>query len=99
MATVYLAQDIRHKRWIALKVLHPELTGALGPERFLREVETAASLTHPHVLPLFDSGETDGLLWYTMPYIDGESLRDRLTRERQLSVDDASGLPPKWRMP
>jgi TolB-like protein/Tfp pilus assembly protein PilF len=89
MATVYLAHDVRHRRQVALKVLHPELAHALGADRFLREVETGARLVHPHVLPVFDSGEVDGLLWYTMPYIDGESLRDRLGRERQLPVADA----------
>lgn len=89
MATVYLAQDVKHRRQVALKVLHPELAHAMGTDRFLREVETGARLVHPHVLPVFDSGEVDGLLWYTMPYIDGESLRDRLRRERQLPLDDA----------
>jgi serine/threonine protein kinase/tetratricopeptide (TPR) repeat protein len=89
MATVYLAQDLKHKRPVALKVLHPELTAALGPERFLREVETTARLDHPHILPVFDSGEAQGLLWYTMPYVEGESLRERLRREGQLPIDDA----------
>jgi eukaryotic-like serine/threonine-protein kinase len=90
MATVYLAQDLKHRRQVALKVLHPHLAHALGPERFLREIETAASLTHPHLVPLFDSGTAgEGLVWYTMPYIEGESLRDRLRRERQLPIADA----------
>jgi TolB-like protein/Flp pilus assembly protein TadD/tRNA A-37 threonylcarbamoyl transferase component Bud32 len=89
MATVYLAHDLKHRRRVALKVLHPQLAHALGPDRFLREVETVAGLAHPHILPLFDSGEADGLLWYTMPYVEGESLRGRLTRERQLPVADA----------
>jgi len=78
MATVYLARDLRHKRPVALKVLHPELAYAIGGDRFLREIEVAANLTHPHIVPLFDSGEVDGLLYYVMPYIAGESLRGRL---------------------
>jgi serine/threonine-protein kinase len=89
MATVYLAQDLRHKRPVALKVLHPELTHTLGPERFQREIETVARLQHPHILTVHDSGATAGQLWFTMPYVEGESLRDRLSRERQLPVDDA----------
>jgi eukaryotic-like serine/threonine-protein kinase len=89
MATVYLAHDSRHRRPVALKVLHPDLAHALGPERFLREIEVAANLTHPHILPLHDSGEAGGLLYYVMPYVEGESLRDRLTREIQLPVDEA----------
>jgi eukaryotic-like serine/threonine-protein kinase len=92
MAVVYLARDIRHKRPVALKVLHPELGAMLGTERFLREVETAAGLQHPHILPVFDSGEAAGRLWYTMPYVEGESLRDRLKREVQLPVEDAVRL-------
>src|SRR5215213_2990722 len=83
MATVYLAHDLRHDRLVALKVLHPELAHALGPERFLQEIRTTARLEHPHILPVFDSGEAAGLLWYTMPYVEGESLRARLTREGQ----------------
>jgi serine/threonine-protein kinase len=89
MATVFLAEDLKHHRRVALKVLDPEVGAAIGPERFLREIETVARLTHPHILPLFDSGAADGLLFYAMPYVEGESLRDRLTRERQLPVDDA----------
>jgi eukaryotic-like serine/threonine-protein kinase len=89
MATVYLAQDLKHGRPVALKVLHPELAATLGPERFLREIHTAARLHHPHILPLFDSGEAAGQLWYTMPYVAGESLRDLLRREVQLSIEDA----------
>ncbi|MBK8006798.1 MAG: protein kinase [Gemmatimonadetes bacterium] len=89
MATVFLAQDQKHKRPVALKVLHPELGHALGPERFRREVELAARLQHPHILTVFDSGEAAGHLWFTMPYVEGESLRDRLTRETQLPVEDA----------
>jgi eukaryotic-like serine/threonine-protein kinase len=89
MATVYLGQDLKHHRAVAIKVLRPELAEALGPERFLREIEIAAGLTHPHILPLHDSGEADGFLYYVMPYVAGESLRDRLNREKQLSVADA----------
>jgi eukaryotic-like serine/threonine-protein kinase len=89
MATVYLAHDLRHDRPVALKVLHPELAASLGPERFQREIRLAARLQHPHVLTVLDSGETAGQLWFTMPYVEGESLRDRLRRERQLPVDVA----------
>jgi len=89
MATVYLAQDRKHRRSVAVKVLSPELAAALGPDRFLREIDTAARLTHPHILPLHDSGEADGLLYYVMPYVEGESLRGRLVRERQLPFEDA----------
>ncbi len=89
MATVYLAQDVKHHRKVAVKVLRPELAAALGPERFLREIETTANLNHPHILPLFDSGEADAFLYYVMPYVEGESLRDRLNRETQLPIDDA----------
>jgi eukaryotic-like serine/threonine-protein kinase len=89
MATVFLAQDLKHDRPVALKVLHPELANSLGPERFLREIKLAARLQHPHILTVLDSGETAGRLWFTMPFVEGESLRDRLRRERQLPVDDA----------
>jgi serine/threonine protein kinase/tetratricopeptide (TPR) repeat protein len=89
MATVYLARDERHERTVAVKVLRPELRTAIGTERFLREVRTTARLTHPHILAMYDSGEADGLLYYIMPYIDGESLRGRLLRERQLPVETA----------
>jgi serine/threonine-protein kinase len=89
MATVYLARDIRHDRPVALKVLLPELAASLGPERFQREIKLAARLQHPHILTVHDSGETAGHLWFTMPYVEGESLRDRLRREKQLPVDDA----------
>ncbi|MFL5494374.1 MAG: protein kinase domain-containing protein [Gemmatimonadales bacterium] len=88
-ATVYLAQDLRHGRQVAVKVLYPELAASLGPERFLREVEIAANLAHPHILPLYDSGEADGLLYYVMPYVEGESLRHRLRREIQMPVEEA----------
>ncbi|MFI5239171.1 MAG: protein kinase, partial [Gemmatimonadales bacterium] len=89
MATVYLAEDIKHHRKVAIKVLHAELSAILGPERFLKEIELTANLQHPHMLPLFDSGSADGLLYYVMPYVDGETLRTRLEREKQLSVGDA----------
>ena len=92
MATVYLAHDLKHDRRVALKVLHPELAATLGPERFLREIRTTARLDHPHILPVHDSGETHGQLWYTMPYVEGESLRDRLRREVQLPVEEAVRL-------
>jgi eukaryotic-like serine/threonine-protein kinase len=89
MATVYLASDLRHHRRVALKVLRPELAAVLGPERFLSEIRTTANLQHPHLLPLFDSGEAEGLLFYVMPYVQGESLRQRLESERQLPVEEA----------
>src|SRR3989442_12364616 len=92
MATVYLARDLKHHRRVALKVLKPELAAALGPDRFLREIEIAAGLAHPHILPLYDSGEAGGFLYYVMPYVEGESLRDRLMRERQLPVGDGRQL-------
>ena len=89
MATVYLAHDLKHDRDVAIKVLRPELAAAIGSERFLREIQIAAKLTHPHILPLHDSGAGGGLLYYVMPYVAGETLLDRLSRERQLPVDDA----------
>jgi serine/threonine-protein kinase len=89
MATVYLALDLRHNRKVAIKVLRPELAAALGGERFLREIETTAGLRHPNILPLFDSGQAGGVLFYVMPYVEGESLRDRLEREGRLPLDDA----------
>ena len=89
MATVYLAQDAKHERLVALKVLHPELAASLGPDRFLREIKLAARLNHPHILPLHDSGEAHGFLFYVMPYVEGESLRERLDRERQLPIEEA----------
>ena len=92
MATVYLAQDSKHERLVALKVLHPELAASLGPDRFLREIKTAAKLNHPHILPLHDSGEVDGFLYYVMPYVEGESLRERLDREEFLPVEDVVNL-------
>jgi hypothetical protein len=89
MATVFLARDLRHDRPVALKVLHAELAASLGPERFLREVRLAARLQHPHVLSVYDSGDAGGQLWFTMPYVEGETLRERLHREGQLPIDDA----------
>jgi Tol biopolymer transport system component/tRNA A-37 threonylcarbamoyl transferase component Bud32 len=89
MATVYLARDLRHERQVAVKVLRPELAAVIGAERFLREIKTTANLQHPHILGLIDSGEVDGTAYYVMPFVEGESLRDRLTREKQLPVPDA----------
>src|SRR5687768_1564163 len=89
MATVYLAQDVKHERLVALKVLHPDLAASLGPERFLREIKTVARLNHPHIVALHDSDEADGFLYYVMPYVEGESLRERLDREEQLPIDEA----------
>ncbi len=89
MATVYLAEDLKHNRKVALKVLRPELAAVIGGERFLQEIKTTANLQHPHILPLHDSGEADGLVFYVMPYVDGESLRTRIDRERQLPVEEA----------
>jgi serine/threonine protein kinase len=89
MATVYLARDLQHERPVALKVLHPDLAASLGTERFQREIRLAASLQHPHILGVHDSGNVDGHLWFTMPFVEGESLRDRLNRERQLAVSEA----------
>jgi serine/threonine-protein kinase len=89
MATVYLAEDLRHHRKVALKVLRPELAAVIGAERFLQEITTTANLQHPHILALHDSGQVDGVVFYVMPFVDGESLRDRLDRERQLPVEHA----------
>ena len=89
MATVYLAEDIKHKRKVALKVLKPELAAVLGADRFVQEITTTAALQHPHILPLFDSGTADGFLYYVMPYIEGETLRGKLDRETQLGIDEA----------
>ncbi|MEO7361327.1 MAG: protein kinase [Gemmatimonadaceae bacterium] len=87
MATVYLAHDIKHERDVAIKVLHPDLGAALGADRFLAEIKTTAKLQHPHILPLLDSGAADGLLYYVMPLVTGETLRARLKRDRQLGLD------------
>jgi len=92
MATVYLARDVRHGREVALKVLHPELSAVIGPDRFLKEIELTARLQHPHILPLFDSGDANGRLYYVMPFVDGETLRARLSRETQLPIADAVRL-------
>jgi eukaryotic-like serine/threonine-protein kinase len=92
MATVYLAEDLKHDRMVAVKVLKPELAAALGAERFLHEIRVTARLQHPHILPLFDSGEAEGLLYYVMPYVEGENLRDRIKRHGQLPVSDALAI-------
>jgi serine/threonine protein kinase len=89
MAVVYLAQDLRHERRVAIKVLRPELTSVVAAERFLREIKLTAALAHPHILPVHDSGEAEGFLYYVMPYVEGESLREKLNREKRLSVDEA----------
>src|SRR2546425_11039312 len=89
MATVYLAQDLKHDRDVALKVLRPDLAAVLGAERFLQEIHISARLDHPHILTLIDSGECDGFVWYVLPYVRGESLREKLTREKQLSLEEA----------
>jgi eukaryotic-like serine/threonine-protein kinase len=89
MATVYLAEDLKHRRRVAVKVLKPELAAVLGADRFVQEITTTAALQHPHILPLYDSGEADGFLFYVMPFIDGETLRSRLDRETQLGVDES----------
>src|SRR3989442_547706 len=89
MATVYLARDLKHGRFVALKVLSPALAASLGADRFLREIRLAARLQHPHIVTVFDSGDAGGILWYTMPYVEGETLRTRLERERQLPLDVA----------
>ncbi len=95
MATVYLADDLKHDRKVAIKVLRPELAAVVGADRFLSEIRTTANLQHPHILPLFDSGEADGFLYYVMPYVAGETLRDRLDREKQLPVDEAVAIARK----
>src|SRR3989454_5792827 len=87
MSTVYLARDVKHDREVALKVLRPELAAVLGAERFLQEIHISARLDHPHILTLIDSGECDGFVWYVLPYVRGESLREKLTREKQLSLE------------
>src|SRR6476469_10236091 len=92
MAVVFLAEDLRHGRKVAIKVLHPELSAVLGGDRFLAEIKVTANLQHPHILGLIDSGDADGLLYYVMPYVAGESLRARLVRDRQLPVDEALRL-------
>jgi len=103
MALVFLAEDLRHHRRVALKVLRPELAAEIGRERFVREIETAARLSHPHILPLLDSGAAGELLYYAMPYVEGESLRARLAHEKQLPLDDALRIrarsPMRWASP
>ncbi len=95
MATVYLAEDLRHERKVALKVLKPELAAVVGAERFLAEIKTTANLQHPHILPLHDSGEADGFLFFVTPYIEGDTLRDKIDREKQLSIEDALDISKK----
>jgi serine/threonine protein kinase len=89
MAAVYLADDLKHERKVALKVLQPELAAVVGADRFLAEIKTTANLQHPHILPLYDSGEADSFLYYVMPYVEGETLRERIDREKQLPVEEA----------
>ena len=95
MATVYLADDLKHNRKVALKVLKPDLAAVVGAERFLAEIQVTANLQHPHILPLFDSGEADSFLFYVMPYVEGETLQDRIKREKQLPLDGAVGIASK----
>jgi serine/threonine-protein kinase len=97
MATVYLAHDCKHARRVALKVLRPELAMSIGADRFLHEIEVVAHLHHPHILPLYDSGEADGLLYYVMPFVEGESLRDRIERREPMDVDEAALRRPDTR--
>ena len=89
MATVFLADDLKHERKVALKVLRPDLAAVVGADRFLAEIKTTANLQHPHILPLFDSGEADSFLFYVMPYVEGETLKERIDRDKQLPVDEA----------
>ena len=98
MATVYLAQDLKHDRKVALKVLKPELAAVIGAERFVVEIKTTAALQHPHILPLFDSGTADGFLYYVMPFIDGETLRDQ-AQPRDPARHRRSGEDHAWRWP
>ena len=93
MATVYLAHDVKHDRKVAVKVLRPELAAVLGAERFVQEIKTTANLQHPPILPLFDSGEADGRLYYVMPFIDGETLRDNPNRVTHPGIAESAGLP------
>ena len=88
MATVYVACDVRHERKVAIKVLHPDLAARLGSERFIREIKVTANLQHPNILPLYDSGAAEDFLYYVMPYVDGESLRAKIDRDRQMSVEE-----------
>ena len=95
MATVYLAEDLRHERNVALKVLKPELSAVVGGDRFLTEIKTTAKLQHPHILPLHDSGEADGFLYFVTPYVAGDTLRDKIEDEKQLSLDEALEVTKK----
>ena len=95
MATVYLAEDLKHHRKVAVKVMRPDLAATLGPARFLRGIEVAAQLHHPHILPLYDSGDADGFLYYVMPYEEGQSLREKLAREGELPVPEAVRMPQR----
>ncbi|MDH5197227.1 MAG: serine/threonine protein kinase, partial [Gemmatimonadota bacterium] len=92
MATVYLAHDVKHDRKVALKVLRPELAAVIGADRFLQEIKVTANLQHSHILPLYDSGAAEGFLYYVMPYVEGETLRTRLDKEKQLGVEDSVAL-------
>jgi serine/threonine protein kinase len=92
MGAVYLAEDLKHRRRVAVKVLRPDLSASLGTDRFLREIEVAARLQHPAILPLHDSGQVDGYVFYIMPYVEGESLRDRLTRQHELPVEETARI-------
>src|SRR5205085_8535115 len=92
MATVFVAEDLKHGRRVAIKVLSPELSSSIDSDRFKREIQIAARLSHPHILPVFDSGDANGLLYYTMPFVEGESLRKRLDRESQLPIEDAISI-------
>ena len=92
MATVYLARDLKHDRQVAIKVMKPELAAAVGAQRFLQEIRVTAKLHHPHILPLFDSGQVQDFLYYVMPYVEGETLRDKLNRETQLGIEEAVSI-------
>ncbi len=99
MATVYLARDLKHERQVAVKVLHSDLATALGPERFQREIRTAAQLQHPNILPVYDSGAGEGILWFTMPYVEGHTLRQRLLRDGPLPIAEAVSILASARRP
>src|SRR6059036_3620354 len=99
MATVYLARDLKHDREVALKILRPELAAVLGAARFLQEIRISARLDHPHILTLIDSGESEGFVWYVLPYVRGESLREKLTREQQLSIEETVDRDPGRQRP
>jgi serine/threonine-protein kinase len=99
MATVYLAQDLKHSRQVAIKVLRPDLAATVGAERFLREIEIAANLNHPHILALHDSGEADGFLYYVMPLVEGDTLQERLEREGELPIAEVARILNEGRAP